>query len=228
MQVTVTFLKTLYDSAMELVRAGDAQLPLRQRNKLQTKRLIQGTALELLADHSYESVTIEEIAASARVSPSTIYRHFGTKEGVFLWDEYDHAVLAEFGVLLEDHGPIDAMMKALDQVLTSRFKVDKDRAMAQLQLLDEVAELRHAMVGRLDDLRRDLARMVVETGWPSLQAHVFAGALVSSFQAVLELWREGNGDRSLLTMFDEAVLLLARGFDAKEGALAPAEVSQPR
>lgn len=198
---------------MEIERSGDAELPLRERKKLQIKRRIQLIAFGLLESASYEDLTVEEIATRSQVSPSTVYRHFGTKEGIFLWDEYDDAVIAEFRTLLVDHDPVDAMMRAVHEVLAGQFDDDRDRSLSQLGLLTSIEPLGEAMVVRLDELRRQLAGMVVEAGWPPLRANVFAGAIVSSFHGVVELWIADGGRQSLPAMVDEAMRLLAAGFE---------------
>lgn len=195
-------------------RPGDEELSLRERKKVQTKRRVQETALRLLESSSYEALTVEAIAAESDVSPSTIYRHFVTKEGIFLWDEYDEAVMAEFRELLADLGPVEAMSRSVSVVITSQFDLDRERSLAQLQLIENIEPLRQELVIRLDELRKVLAGLVAEHGWPPLRANVFAGAIVSSFWGVIEVWLADGGRDSLPAMFDEAMGLLSAGFDA--------------
>ena len=199
---------------MDHERPGESGLTLRERKKLHTKRRVQAVALELLVTSTYEALSVEEIAAASEVSPSTVYRHFGTKEGVFLWDEYDEAVVAEFEKLLSSEEPVEAMMRAVRAVLTGRFDTDRDRVLAQLDLLFRIPQLREASTIGIDELRRSLAAAVTESGWPPLRASVFAGAIVGSFIGVVETWIADGGSGSLPDMFDEAMALLADGFHA--------------
>ena len=65
-------------------------------------RHVQSVAIDLFERHGFGKVTIEQIARAADVSPSSIYRHFGTKEQLVLWDEYDPMLLDRFGELLAE------------------------------------------------------------------------------------------------------------------------------
>ncbi|MFF2557048.1 TetR/AcrR family transcriptional regulator [Nocardia sp. NPDC058058] len=54
---------------------------------------IQRIALDLFERHGYREVTVERVATAAGVSPSSIYRYFGTKEMLVLYDEADPQIL---------------------------------------------------------------------------------------------------------------------------------------
>lgn len=198
-------------------RPGDDQLSHRDRKKLQTKRRIHATALSLAKEQAYGAITVESIAARSDVSASTIYRYFSTKGGVFLWDEYDDAVMSEFQNLLGEHDPIEAMTKAVHMVLAGPLHLDRDRALSQLVLIDGVEPLKQSMAAHLDELRKSMAAMVVESGWPPLEANVFAGAVMGAFKAAIETWVEGEGKESLTWLFDRAIGLLGEGFDSGPG-----------
>src|SRR5664279_5481895 len=62
---------------------------LRARWRINAMRTIQESALDLFDARGFDAVTIEEIAAAAEVSPSSVYRYFGTKEGLLVADEFD-------------------------------------------------------------------------------------------------------------------------------------------
>ena len=62
---------------------------LRERKRYAAMRLVQEVALDLFDAHGYADVTVERIAAASDVSPSSVYRYFGTKEQIVLWDEND-------------------------------------------------------------------------------------------------------------------------------------------
>ncbi|MQY21161.1 TetR/AcrR family transcriptional regulator [Nocardia macrotermitis] len=64
-----------------------------ERRKYEAMARIQQVALDLFDENGYREVTVERVAAAADVSPSSIYRYFGTKEMLVLYDEADPKLL---------------------------------------------------------------------------------------------------------------------------------------
>ena len=46
---------------------------------LRTRKLLQDAFIELMGDHSFESITVQDITAAARVNHATFYRHYRDK-----------------------------------------------------------------------------------------------------------------------------------------------------
>jgi AcrR family transcriptional regulator len=63
--------------------ATSAPLGLRERKKLQTRRLIAETARRLFAERGFEAVTVAEVARAADVAEKTVFNYFPTKEDLF-------------------------------------------------------------------------------------------------------------------------------------------------
>ena len=73
---------------------------LRERKKQKARLELATVALRLFRQKGYDATTVEEIAAAAEYSPSTFFRHFGSKEDVvFLNIRQD---LEEFRKALSD------------------------------------------------------------------------------------------------------------------------------
>ena len=62
----------------------DALITRRDRKRLTNRDAIQAAALRLFMDRSFDTVSVEEVAEAADVSPSTVYRNFPTKEDLVL------------------------------------------------------------------------------------------------------------------------------------------------
>ena len=58
------------------------RLSHRQRQALETRRLVAQAARGLFAEHGYAATSIETVAGEAGVSPRTVYAIFGTKKAI--------------------------------------------------------------------------------------------------------------------------------------------------
>lgn len=75
-------------------QADDSALPLRERKKLSTRRLLADQALTLFSERGSDRVTLDELTTRAETGRSTFFRYYGSKEDVAmaaeggLWDAY--------------------------------------------------------------------------------------------------------------------------------------------
>src|SRR5690606_31082804 len=86
---------------------------LRERRRRNAMRMIQERALDLFDERGFDAVTIEEVAAAAEVSPSSVYRYFGTKEGILVADEFDLMSQEELVDLLDPANPVEALLRVV-------------------------------------------------------------------------------------------------------------------
>jgi AcrR family transcriptional regulator len=137
------------------VNSPAPNLGLRERNKQRAMRQIQEAALDLFDQRGFQEVTVEQIAEAAGVSPSTVYRYFGTKDRIVLHDEDDRFMaetliqrFAEGATLLDAaRAVLEAMRPALgpdNQSMRRRFRLMFDEpSVAAAAALESRASVEH-------------------------------------------------------------------------------------
>lgn len=193
---------------------SDAGAPggLRERKKLDTMRHVQWTALGLFDTHGFDAVRIDEIAAAAAVSAPTIYRHFSTKEGIVLWDEYDPILFRELAARLRSDPLIDAIREAIVRPLDRIYASDATRILRRVRLANGHDGLRAAVAANLRTMRCELAQTFVDSRAcrDALEADVVAGATTSALEIAIEHWARAEGKVPLRRFIDQALRRLRR------------------
>jgi AcrR family transcriptional regulator len=69
-----------------MTTADLADLGLRERKRLATRRAIQLAVIELVAERGLEGTTVDEVSRVADVSPRTFFNYFASKEEALLGD----------------------------------------------------------------------------------------------------------------------------------------------
>ncbi|XVX19692.1 TetR/AcrR family transcriptional regulator [Actinomycetota bacterium] len=210
--------------AMELADAvpGAPPMGLRERKRAATMRRLQQVAIEQFEEHGFDNVTIEHVAAHADVSPSTVYRYFGTKEALVLKDEYDDQLLAVAPMLIADGDVFSGFEKGLRLVGDSHLGIDPGLTWRRTKVWLETPSVRAAGFLQADQMAHDLARVVAESPGNDLdheQALSVCTAAVMTVFAAIENWHRDGGSRdvvemtlaSLRTVRDAAAGSVARG-----------------
>jgi AcrR family transcriptional regulator len=83
------------------MRIANPKPELSQRKKAQAMRRAQACAIGLFEERGFASVSMTEIAEQSEVSVASLFRYFGTKEQVVLWDEHDDRVIPAVAAQLE-------------------------------------------------------------------------------------------------------------------------------
>lgn len=196
------------DRAVTTDRMPD-ELGMRERKKLQARRLIFDTANRLFVEKGFDRVTVAEVARAADVSEPTVFNHFPTKEDLFFGgmtffeDELLATVRERVGgetisgafarkVLdgssrLGDGGTADLIAKAAKLIGESQALQTREREIAE-SYTERLAELIAANTG---------------TKLAEVECRAVAAALMGVHRALVAFVRskvlEGQRGRSLTT-----------------------------
>jgi AcrR family transcriptional regulator len=187
---------------------------LRERKKLAAMRRIQQIALDLFDERGFDNVTIEQIAEVAEVSPSSVYRYFGTKEQVVLWDEVDVRFFDTVEAELASHPPVDAMRRAISVAMPQYFDRDDDLAKRKTRYAFEEPALRAALLEQTDLLTRRVAEALARAaGQPvdELEPQVIATTLIAVMMAAARHWHAHGYRTPIGEELERALAIVERG-----------------
>jgi AcrR family transcriptional regulator len=187
---------------------------LRDRKKLAAMRRIQQVALDLFDRRGFDDVTIEQIAETADVSPSSIYRYFGTKEQMVLWDEVDVHLFDAVEAELALHPPVEAMRRATSAVMTQFFDQTDDLARRKTRYALEEPALRAALLEQTDELTQRVAEALARaSGQPAddLEPQVIATTLIWALMAAARHWHTHGYRTPIGAEFERALAIVQRG-----------------
>jgi AcrR family transcriptional regulator len=184
---------------------------LRERKKARTMHQVQTVALRLFAERGFDDVTIEQVAAEAEVSPSTVYRYFGTKEGLVIVDEFDDPALDGLEALLTSDEPlVDIVRKAISAIDDEHFAQARGLTMVRTKMILDTPALRAAAGVRIAELTAELAdQLAVARGYTHTKALAVVGSLMGCVMAALYAWYESDGALSYSVCLDEALNALS-------------------
>lgn len=179
---------------------------LRQRNRLNAMRTTQRGALAMFVDRGFDEVTVGEIAAEVGLAPSTLYRHFRTKEDLVLWDEHDTATDRALAKELKRQAPLAAIRQVFLDELSVRYDADLEFQLQRIQYIYATEQLHAAAVEAdlraRDDLTAGLEHFMSKRNRSA--APVIAGAALLALDIAIERWQADNARRSLADRIAEA------------------------
>jgi AcrR family transcriptional regulator len=164
---------------------------LRERKKQRTRAVLVDAAVKLCLEHGYESTTVEQIAATADVSPRTFSRYFPTKDAVFLTliEDYAQEVAVELEKVPPEFGPIEALRQAHVAVLTRvanhrAGSLSTDRIILMLRIINASDALRQSAF----EFRHDVQQVIlakrmgvdVDDRGASLVMTIFSATIVAA------------------------------------------------
>jgi AcrR family transcriptional regulator len=166
-------------------------MTLRQRNRMAAIQAIQDTAMDLFDERGYRNVTVEDIVAAAGVSPSTFYRYFGTKEGLFTLDSFAAVGADSFEEILD----LDDLATTMERLAASAGAGGPWRGM---RYVIEEPVVRAAVYATMDSLVERINLLLVRRGQTPTQARVSARAYIFAvYFGALEQWHYDGRTRPI-------------------------------
>ncbi len=173
---------------------------LRDRKKAATMHRIQEIAVDMFEHRSFDAVRIEQIAEAAEVSPSTIYRYFGTKEGLVLQDEHDDVLRDALADAFQEHNLWAVADQALALIEHDHFRRDAEMTLRRTKLWFDNPTLRAASFPVVDTWIDELTTMVLDSphhDFEPAEARVVVASLIWGLVTAIESWYRGGAEGSL-------------------------------
>jgi len=176
---------------------------LRERKRLQAMKRVQREAVARFTDRGFDVVTVEEVAAAAEVSPMSVYRWFGTKEALVVWDEFDPPILAAVADGLRDHAPLVAVRDAVVGLLGEVYDRERGISLQRAQLIFREPALMAAAERNTRVLRAALVEVFRSAGMPTGDARVAAAVAAALLDVAIDAWQRDDGRRPLADLLTE-------------------------
>ncbi len=176
---------------------------------------IQAVSVALFEDRGFENVTVEEVASQSQVSPSTLYRYFGTKESLVVWDDLDRLMEAALETHLGRDEPFGDLKRAFVGAYSDLSKEELLALRRRADLIDREPALLAAQVAALHTAQEQLLPVlakVYKRGKRDLVLEMTLRIALTALVAGLEHWQGAPKKRSLGSCVEAA-------FSAAEDAL---------
>ncbi|WP_459547600.1 TetR/AcrR family transcriptional regulator [Nocardia sp. X0981] len=185
---------------------------LRELKKKRTREAIQDHALRLYREKGYANTTLEEVAAAAEVSPSTLFRYFPTKPDTVLFDRVDPIFLEKFLAQPAELSPLEAGRNALLAVLENTEQDLAALETTRMKLIATVPELRAAVATKVEtDLPPFIEAVARRVGRDPDDRRVqyWSGAVAGV--ALMAYLRAIDNNEDIYTVVGEALEFLENG-----------------
>ena len=190
---------------------------LRERWRINAMRTIQEQALDLFDARGFNAVTIEEIAAAAEVSPSSVYRYFGTKEGLVVADEFDSWSQEAVEGILDVNDPVGSLLNVVRtyEAAPGESPQAGRSPWRRVRYFFQEPSVRMAVCAQLDRASQRIAPLMAAGGaMTETQARVAANALVFGYFGALEQWYLDGGIHPIARYVEEGLRPLRRIWSA--------------
>ncbi|MEV7682816.1 TetR family transcriptional regulator [Streptomyces sp. NPDC088341] len=188
---------------------------LRERQRSETRRVIQAHAVRLFTDRGYDAVTVADVAKAADVSAMTVFRHFPTKEDLVLIDQPARLIAERVAASPATHPLVRRVGGALIDAATALTGGDGDETAANERFLLDCLRLMvstPALRARHLDSQYALQQAIVDalgddTADPdaAFRAQAATGACLAAMHTALTRWAEDDGQTELPELIARAL-----------------------
>lgn len=193
---------------------------LRERKRTAAMYRIQTAALDLFEQRGFDDVTVEEIAEASDVSPSSIYRYFGTKEELVLWDEFDPGMGPLLAAALSDAVPLDGIRRVMMDGVDGMSVADEERLARRLRLAALSPSLAQAAVARSYAFAEMVEQVLAQQlGRPvdDLEVQVFSHALIGGLLGMFHHWEGNDFAEPFADVLERTFTIFEEGLDIVSG-----------
>jgi AcrR family transcriptional regulator len=170
---------------------------------------VQTEAVSRFIANGFDQVTVEEIAAAAEVSAMSVYRWFGTKEALVLWDEFDPPILAHVADRLGGQPVLSAVRDAMVVLLDDVYDRERALALDRAQLIFREPALAAAAEHNSRQLRDAFIELfTTRAGLDRFEARVSATVASALLTAAIDEWQRHDGTRPLADLITEGFAVL--------------------
>jgi AcrR family transcriptional regulator len=179
---------------------------LRKGNRRNAMRTTQRAALSMFIERGFDDVTVGQIAAEVGMAPSTLYRHFRTKEDIVMWGEHDAAIDDALEHARADKPPLQALRSVFVDELATRYDADLDFQLRRIRYIYATEQL-HAAAVEADlrtraELTAGLKQSMTKPNRPA--AAIIAGASLLALDIAIDRWQADNAKQSLTKRIEES------------------------
>lgn len=188
---------------------------LRERQRSETRRVIQAHAVRLFTDRGYDAVTVADVARAAGVSAMTVYRHFLTKEDLVLIEQPARLIAERVAASSSTHPLVRRVGGALIDAATALTGGDDDESAANERFLLDCLRLMvstPALRARHLDSQYALQQAIVDAlgedatdGDAAFGAQAATSACLAAMHTALTRWAEDDGRTKLPELIARAL-----------------------
>jgi AcrR family transcriptional regulator len=204
---------------METLEGEVAPLGMRERKKQRTRDDLTRIAAGLFAEHGYDAVTIDDIAAAADVSHRTFYRYFSSKEDLVLGDLNER--IASFIDALASRPSDEPVLESIRTVvhgLAADFEQTYETNKARSALIAATPALKLREGERQAFVEEAITPLIAERigvdADADIRPRLIAACAVTAMRVATNIWLASGSAGSLTPTVDRALTLLTRGFDS--------------